>query len=49
MLVCLKKATGLACLAIGLLVVWIALVERTSTAIVQRGNDIVVDVQTLGE
>jgi hypothetical protein len=24
-------------------------VERTSTAIVQRGNDIVVDVQTLGE
>lgn len=23
--------------------------ERTSTAIVQRGNDIVVDVQTLGE
>jgi hypothetical protein len=24
-------------------------VERTSTAIVQRGNDIVVDVQTLGD
>jgi hypothetical protein len=46
----LKKATIVACLAIGLLVGWIALRWKAPPLrIVQRGNDIVVDVQTLGE
>jgi hypothetical protein len=46
----LKKATGLACLAIGFAGrLDCAPVERTSTAVVQRGNESVVDVQTLGE
>ena len=45
-----KKATVLACVAIVLLVVWIALRwNAPPLRIVQSRSDIVVDVQTLGE
>lgn len=45
-----KKATILACVAIGLLAGWIALRwNAPPLRIVQRGNDILIDVQTLGE